>query len=326
MAGRYISPYEEKRLKNMEENRRILESLGLVGTDSVKPKRVVKKKAPLKRKKSIRVHTPAKRVILTDGLVNEQVDTDQDGFIPTRRSARLREKAAPSLQELRTEVDEELEAEEEKDTRYKPVPKDRPNVFGEIPGFPVGTWFERRMEACLAGVHRPPVAGVHGNDYEGCYSLVLSGGHEDYGEYFTYTGNHTKCGRDLNGTKANPKNLRTAPQSKDQTLTRGNLALSVSVETRRPVRVMRGYKLDSSFAPEEGYRYDGLYSVDKFWFTAGLSGFGVYKFLLSRCPDQAPPPWTLPASGDNSDSDTDTNKADSDSGVSMTTGTETESD
>ncbi|XP_066304798.1 uncharacterized protein [Branchiostoma lanceolatum] len=324
MAGRYISPYEEKRLKNMEENRRILESLGLVGPDSVKPKRVVKKKAPLKRKKTIRVHTPAKKVILTDGLVDEQVDTDQIGFTPTRRSARLRGKAAPSLQELRTEVDEELEAE--KDTRYKPVPKDRPNVFGEIPGFPVGTWFETRMEACRAEVHRPPVAGIHGNDYEGCYSLVLSGGYEDdldYGECFTYTG---EGGRDLKGTKANPKNLRTAPQSKDQTLTRGNLALSVSVETRRPVRVMRGYKLDSAFAPEEGYRYDGLYSVDKFWFTAGLSGFGVYKFVLSRCPAQAPPPWTLPASGDNSDSDTDTNKADSDSGVSMTTGTETEAD
>ena len=34
--------------------------------------------------------------------------------------------------------------------------------------------------------------------------------------YLNYIG-----GRDLKGTKANPKNLRTAPQSKDQTLTRG---------------------------------------------------------------------------------------------------------
>ncbi|KAI8521834.1 PREDICTED: E3 ubiquitin-protein ligase ORTHRUS-LIKE 1-like [Branchiostoma belcheri] len=324
MAGRYISPYEEKRLKNMEENRRILESLGLVGPGYEKPKRVVKKKAPIKRKKTVHVHTPAKKVMKTDGSLEEKVDIEEDVSTPTRRSARLRGKAAPSLQELRTEVDEELEAE--KDTRYKPVPKDRPNVFGEIPGFPVGTWFDTRIEACRAGVHRPTVAGIHGNDYEGCYSLVLSGGYEDdldYGECFTYTG---EGGRDLKGTKANPKNLRTAPQSKDQTLTRGNLALSVSVETRRPVRVMRGYKLDSVYAPEEGYRYDGLYSVDKFWFTTGLSGFGVYKFVLSRCPDQAPPPWTLPAAGDGSGSDSDTNKADSDSGVSMTTGTETEAD
>ena len=55
------------------------------------------------------------------------------------------------------------------------------------------------------------------------------------------------------------QNLRTAPQSKDQELVRGNLALSKSVETGNPVRVIRGYKLQqySPFAPEDGYRYDG---------------------------------------------------------------------
>jgi len=36
-----------------------------------------------------------------------------------------------------------------------------------------------------------------------------------------------------------------------------NLALSRNVETRDPVRVIRGYKLKSPFAPEYGYRYDG---------------------------------------------------------------------
>lgn len=59
------------------------------------------------------------------------------------------------------------------------------------------------------------------------------------------------------------QNLRTAPQSKDQTLTRGNLALSMSVESKQPVRVIRGYKLDSPFAPEEGYRYDGMYEKNR---------------------------------------------------------------
>ena len=53
------------------------------------------------------------------------------------------------------------------------------------------------------------------------------------------------------------QNLRTAPQSKNQELTRGNLALSKNVETRTPVRVIRGYKLRRPYAPEEGYRYDG---------------------------------------------------------------------
>jgi len=65
-------------------------------------------------------------------------------------------------------------------------------------------------------------------------------------------------GRDLKGTASNPKNLRTAPQSRDQKLSRGNASLVKSVENKKPVRVIRGYKLRSPFAPEEGYRYDGL--------------------------------------------------------------------
>ena len=44
-----------------------------------------------------------------------------------------------------------------------------------------------------AGVHRPPVSGIHGKEKHGAYSLVLSGGYEDdedRGEEFTYTGEH----------------------------------------------------------------------------------------------------------------------------------------
>ena len=36
-----------------------------------------------------------------------------------------------------------------------------------------------------------------------------------------------------------------------------NLALSLNAESCQPVRVIRGYKLQSPFAPEYGYRYDG---------------------------------------------------------------------
>lgn len=36
-----------------------------------------------------------------------------------------------------------------------------------------------------------------------------------------------------------------------------------SAETRKPVRVTRGYKIRSNFAPDEGYRYDGLYVVEQ---------------------------------------------------------------
>lgn len=44
---------------------------------------------------------------------------------------------------------------------------------------------------------------------------------------------------------------------RDQELIRGNLALSLSVKTRQPVRVIRGANLNNAYAPAYGYRYDG---------------------------------------------------------------------
>lgn len=52
------------------------------------------------------------------------------------------------------------------------------NVFGEIPRIEVGRVWATRMECSNDGIHRPTVAGIHGNS-EGCYSLALSGGYED---------------------------------------------------------------------------------------------------------------------------------------------------
>ena len=80
----------------------------------------------------------------------------------------------------------------------------------------------------------------------------------------------------MNGTKAKPKNLRTAPQSREQTLTKGNLALSVNVTSRKPVRVIRGYALNNEYAPPYGYRYDGI--LINFFFK--FHGKFSYSLLL----------------------------------------------
>lgn len=125
------------------------------------------------------------------------------------------------------------------------------------------------------------------------------------------------------------QNLRTAPQSSDQHLDGMNHGLYVAHINEKPVRIMRGYKLDSPYAPPYGYRYDGMYifwsSVfntkvflhpfswklhwikfrkrDNSWFLGlyqvsdyryqrGESGFMVYRFYLKRIPGQAPPPWS----------------------------------
>ncbi|XP_054716730.1 E3 ubiquitin-protein ligase UHRF1-like [Uloborus diversus] len=91
-----------------------------------------------------------------------------------------------------------------------------PNHFGPIPGVEVGTLWKFRVQVSESGVHRPHVAGIHGREGDGAFSIVLSGGYEDdldEGEEFKYTGSG---GRDLSGNK------RCAEQSCDQTLTRMN--------------------------------------------------------------------------------------------------------
>jgi hypothetical protein len=47
------------------------------------------------------------------------------------------------------------------------------------------------------------------------------------------------------------------------------------------VRVIRG-KRSGAYAPTEGYRYDGLYYVTRYWQEPGQSGFKVWRFTVSR--------------------------------------------
>lgn len=335
-----LSEYEQQRLKNMEENRRILESIRqeqLYSFPSTEPKAKPKTAA---KKPTTGPKTQKKKKTVERSKVKEEADgadteePDKENATTRRKSARLQGKRARYTAGDGTEEDEEQPSDEEFNVRdedddddedeyadsaddddeegsrkrrrgssrpKKPqkiartktlakVPKDRPNHYGAVAGVPIGRCWLTRLECCADGIHRPTVAGIHGGP-DGAYSIALSGGYEDdldLGDCFTYTG---EGGRELKGTKNNPKNLRTAPQSKDQTLTRGNLALSLNVASKYPVRVIRGYKLKTEFAPEEGYRYDGLYSVEKFWDCQGKAGFKVFKFALRRLPDQDPPPW-----------------------------------
>uniref|UniRef100_A0A1Y1MRM4 RING-type E3 ubiquitin transferase n=1 Tax=Photinus pyralis TaxID=7054 RepID=A0A1Y1MRM4_PHOPY len=174
------------------------------------------------------------------------------------------------------------------------------NHFGAIPGVEVGTCWLYRMQASEVGVHRSLVAGIHGRDSEGAFSLVLSGGYEDdvdYGNEFLYTGSG---GRDLSNNK------RVSVQSSDQKLTLNNKALARNCNTPislsggeatdwkngKPVRVLRTWKFakHSSYAPTVGCRYDGLYKVVKYYEETGKSGFKVWRYLLRR-DDPAPAPW-----------------------------------
>ncbi|KAK9104017.1 hypothetical protein Scep_020861 [Stephania cephalantha] len=160
-------------------------------------------------------------------------------------------------------------------------------------GVLVGECWEDRMECRQWGAHLPHVAGIAGQSDYGAQSVALSGGYEDdedHGEWFLYTGSG---GRDLSGNKRTNKE-----QSFDQKFEKYNEALRVSCRKGYPVRVVRSHKEKrSSYAPESGVRYDGVYRIEKCWRKSGIQGFKVCRYLFVRC-DNEPAPWTSDEHGD----------------------------
>ncbi|KAH7578503.1 hypothetical protein JRO89_XS01G0390100 [Xanthoceras sorbifolium] len=53
----------------------------------------------------------------------------------------------------------------------------------------------------------------------------------------------------------------------------------------------------SSYAPEKGLRYDGIYRIEECWRKVGIQGFKVCRYLFVRC-DNDPAPWTSDEHGD----------------------------
>ncbi|KAG5228023.1 E3 ubiquitin-protein ligase ORTHRUS [Salix suchowensis] len=177
-----------------------------------------------------------------------------------------------------------------------------PDHFGPIPaendpernmGVLVGEIWEDRLACRQWGAHLPHVAGIAGQSTHGSQSVALSGGYiddEDHGEWFLYTGSG---GRDLSGNKRTNKD-----QSFDQNFDKMNEALRVSCLKGYPVRVVRSHKEKrSSYAPETGVRYDGVYRIEKCWRKNGIQGFKVCRYLFVRC-DNDPAPWTSDVQGD----------------------------
>jgi len=142
-------------------------------------------------------------------------------------------------------------------------------IFGNIENIEVGQIFENREVLSKARIHGPTMAGIWGRENEGACSIVLSGGYEDdidELDYIFYTG---QGGQDIPGGK----------QVADQEFIRGNKALMLSCKYSLPVRVTRGYQIKNG--PTKGYRYDGLYYVNKFERVKGKSGYYICRFHLS---------------------------------------------
>ncbi|KAH7880694.1 PUA-like domain-containing protein [Lentinula edodes] len=292
-----MSAYEKQRLANIAKNKKLLEELGLNKPFFEPVEKPRKPQATAKKRKIEQIEdndSPQKKSSRT-------LDASSDRQNSTlRRSTRNSGKAIDYSAEIISEdyIPDSFKAGIRVTKNTGPLGREDgkrvhdPKKFGAIPGIEVGTWWESRQGCSADSIHAPWVAGISGGP-EGAYSVALSGGYDDDiddGYAFTYTGSG---GRDLRGTKTAPKNLRTAPQSSDQSFDHSfNAALKKSAETKKPVRVIRGFKSTSNYAPTEGYRYDGLYTVESAWMQKGLNpkGYLVCKYLFKRLPDQPPIP------------------------------------
>ena len=183
-----------------------------------------------------------------------------------------------------------------------------PYHFGPIPGVEVGQTYKFRKGASEAGVHRPPMAGISGTPKVGSQSIVLSGGYKDdvdEGDSFIYSG---AGGRDNTEGGGRISDV----QSFDQTLDKTNAALAITMfpdltdpekldktgaesddwTNSKEVRVIRSDKMrHSKYAPKEGFRYDGIYKLARYWPEKGKDGFITYKYQFRR-DDPTPAPWT----------------------------------
>ena len=150
-------------------------------------------------------------------------------------------------------------------------------MFGHVPGVAVGARFPDRVALSGAGVHRPRRAGICGRALEGAESIILNCAFvddEDHGGTVLYTG-------------SGARHPRTGRQIGDQTLTRGNLALAESARRRLPVRVSRGVGRGVWDPPLEGYRYDGLYTVEDYYPETGRDGYRIWRFRLEAVPGES---------------------------------------
>ncbi|GAA5865044.1 hypothetical protein JCM1840_005718 [Sporobolomyces johnsonii] len=262
------------RTQNVEQNSTLLKEMDIVLPFPAPPAVTPKKARAAKAKPSPRSEDSPKR-----GL---------------RTSTRVRDKALGLTETKEEKQHVELDHFEEEEDGFGPNRLGKrifdPKRYGSIPNVPVNTTFPSRMAASTAAVHAPTVAGISAGP-SGCWSICVSGGYEgdrDDGTVLSFSG---AGGRNLKGTAQKRENRRTAPQSSDQTWdTPLNAALLRSVESKKPIRVLRGFKGKSRYAPVEGYIYSGLYKATKAWLDVGTTGFKICRVRLERLPGQPPLP------------------------------------
>ncbi|KAF7192725.1 E3 ubiquitin-protein ligase ORTHRUS 2 [Pseudocercospora fuligena] len=141
-----------------------------------------------------------------------------------------------------------------------------------------GQWWPTQLTALRDGAYGSSQGGIYGETGKGAYSIVMSGGVDKAGNKYPDVdeGDHVQyCGTDNDGPTNKPSD--------------GTQRLIESYRFKTPVRLIRSSNADPAYAPEEGFRYDGLYEiVDMERMDPPDSKRQRHRFTLRRRPGQDP--------------------------------------
>ena len=121
-----------------------------------------------------------------------------------------------------------------------------------------GQWWPLQLCTIRDGAHGSTQGGISGKAGEGAYSCIISHGlaldgrpypNEDHGDVVHYYGTDNDPLEYSKDEDGNPKPSH------------GTQLLLDSYKNQRPVRFIRSHNLESTWAPKEGFRNDGLYHV-----------------------------------------------------------------
>ncbi|KAI7189627.1 hypothetical protein KC363_g4834 [Hortaea werneckii] len=139
-----------------------------------------------------------------------------------------------------------------------------------------GQWWPLQLCLLRDGAHGQSQQGIHGKKGHGAFSCVIAGGlapdnqpypNIDEGDTVYY------CGTDSN----------------DGSVTEGTSRLIESKESGKPIRLIRSHNLKNEYAPEKGFRYDGLYTIVDFeMLDPPNSKRQRHRFKMVRVPGQPP--------------------------------------
>ncbi|KAI3435941.1 hypothetical protein D9Q98_001999 [Chlorella vulgaris] len=158
-------------------------------------------------------------------------------------------------------------------------------AHGHTPGVRLGQQFKGRGWLQALGVHTQYYNGIMSKNGAPAYAICLSGGYEDdedKGDWLSYTGEGGRIGSNCT-------------QGADQQWTKGNAAIRANCEQRKPVRLVRGLRVEQEeydpkttrmkMVKRTQYTYDGLYYVVRAKRAVGKGGKAlVCKFLMVGIP------------------------------------------